>query len=150
MDSLLFVLNPIAGGGRAKDLEPLIEESMNKHKINYDIIFTTKPKEAVKIVEDSIHNTIIAVGGDGTVNEVAKGLINRKYGTLGIIPGGTGNDLSRSLGISSDPPIEAIKLIVEGNTKFIDIGNANGYQFLNIASFGFDAEVVKVLASLKK
>lgn len=148
MNKLLFILNPVAGGGNARNLEPLIEEAMKDHNIEYDIVFTTKPKEAIKIAEDSFHHKVIAVGGDGTVNEVAKGLINRRFGTLGIIPGGTGNDLSRSLGIPMDP-IKAIESIIEGKEKLIDIGMANGYPFLNIASFGFDAEVVKITEKIK-
>src|SRR5699024_4501777 len=141
MDRLLFILNPIAGGGKAKDLQGLIEEKMEESSQDYDIILTKKPKDATKIAENSNHNTIIAVGGDGTVNEVAKGLINRGHGLLGIIPGGTGNDLSRILHISNDP-LEAIDTILGRKVKEIDVGCANGHKFLNIGSIGFDAEVV--------
>lgn len=148
MNKLLFIINPVAGGGVANSLEPAIKEAMEKHNIEYDILFTTKPKEAIKIVENSPHEFVIAVGGDGTVNEVAKGLINRRSGVLGIIPGGTGNDLSRSLGISLDP-LEAIQSIIDKNIKLIDVGMVNEHQFLNIASFGFDAEVVKVTNKIK-
>ncbi|MBC8590897.1 diacylglycerol/lipid kinase family protein [Wansuia hejianensis] len=149
MDRLLFIINPVAGGGRAGALQSQIERTMEKNKINYDIVLTTRPKEAITIAEETPHNKVIAVGGDGTVNEVAKGLINRGHGILGIIPGGTGNDLSRSLGISMDP-IESINAIIQGKIIEMDIGCANGHKFLNIASVGFDAEVVKNTESIKK
>lgn len=148
MNSLLFILNPAAGGGRTRKLIPLIEDTMKKHNIEYEVRITNKPKEATKIVEESSHHKVIAVGGDGTVNEVAKGIINRGFGILGIIPSGTGNDLSRSLGIPLDP-LKAIESIIKGKTKEIDIGMANEYQFLNIASFGLDAEVVVATNKIK-
>lgn len=148
MDKLLFILNPVAGGGRARNLISIIEEKMKKNEIDYEMILTTKPKEAIKMAEEAKNNTIIAVGGDGTVNEVAKGLINRGTGVLGIIPGGTGNDMCRSLGLSMDPN-EAIETIIKGKTKEMDLGTANGYFFLNIASVGFDAEVVRNTDKIK-
>lgn len=151
MDTLLFIINPIAGGGKSKRLIPIIEEKMKEYGIKYEMEFTTKPKEAIKIAEEKskTYNTIVAVGGDGTVNEVAKGLINSKKGTLGIIPGGTGNDMSKSLGISMDPK-EALEVVVKGKKKDIDIGNVNGYHFLNISGFGFDTEVLKRTETIKK
>ena len=148
MDKLLFIINPIAGGGRAKKLTSLIEEKMNENNIGFSIVQTTKPKDAILIVEQSSNHTIIAVGGDGTVNEVTKGIIKRGYGNLGIIPGGTGNDMCKSLGLSMDP-IEAIETVIKGKTKKMDIGMANGKCFLNVASVGFDAEVVRNTDKLK-
>lgn len=149
MDKFLFIINPVAGGGRTKSLAPIIKESMEKHNISYNIIFTSKEREATRIVENSDHHKIIAVGGDGTVNEVAKGLINRGFGELGIIPSGTGNDLSRSLKIPLDH-LEAIDIIIKGKTKDIDVGTINDYPFLNIGSFGFDAEVVNTTNKVKR
>lgn len=148
MGSLLFILNPIAGGGKSKDLLPLIEKEMLNKNMEYEIMLTTKPKDAIKFAEKSNQDIIIAVGGDGTVNEVAKGLIKRKAGILAIIPGGTGNDMARSLDIPMDP-IEALKRIFHKNTKEVDLGIANGHYFLNIASAGFDAEVVRATNSIK-
>lgn len=148
MDKLLFIINPIAGGGKAKDLIPLIKEKMNDNNIDYKIIETTRPKEATKIVEKSEIPIVIAVGGDGTVNEVAKGIIKRGNGSLGIIPGGTGNDMCKSLGLSMEP-IHALETIIRGKTKKMDIGLANDKCFLNISSVGFDAEVVRNTDKIK-
>lgn len=151
MDKFLFIVNPVAGGGKAKTLIPLIKETMNKYKENYEIKLTSKPKEAIYIAEQGVDNyeIIVAVGGDGTVNEVARGLINKGKGTLGIIPGGTGNDMARSLSVDMDPK-ESLEVLCRGVKRDIDIGKINGYKFLNIASVGFDAEVVVNNVNLKK
>lgn len=151
MDRLLFVINPVAGGGKTKEIIPLIESKMKTNHIDYKIIQTSKPKEAIKLVEEMVESfpIIIAVGGDGTVNEVAKGMILKKKGILGIIPCGTGNDFGRALGLSQDPN-QAIDTIIKKNTRKIDIGKINGYSFLNIASIGFDTEVVIKTNYIKK
>lgn len=151
MGKILFIINPVAGGGKAEALIPLVKETMDKYKKEYDIKLTTKPKEAIEIAEESVetYEITVAVGGDGTVNEVARGLINKGKGTLGIVPGGTGNDMAKSLGISIDP-VDALETLCKGLKKDIDIGHVNSSNFLNIASVGFDAEVVINNVNLKK
>ncbi|MDR7854983.1 diacylglycerol kinase family lipid kinase [Tissierella sp.] len=151
MERILFILNPVAGGGKAKALRSLIEEIMDKYNREYDLLLTSKPGEATCIAEKSVNDyeIIVAVGGDGTVNEVAIGLINKNKGSLGIIPGGTGNDLAKSLDISLDPK-EALETLCRGLKRDIDIGNVNGSNFLNISSVGFDAEVVINNVEIKK
>src|SRR5690554_2825246 len=151
MDKILFIINPVAGGGRARALISLIKEKMDKYKKEYEVILTKGPKEAIKLAEEKAddYEIIVAVGGDGTVNEVSRGLINKGRGVLGIIPGGTGNDMAKSLGIPRDPS-EALELLCKGNIKHIDIGKANKYNFLNIGSIGFDADVVINNINLKK
>lgn len=149
MEKILFIINPIAGGDIAKGLIPIIQETMKRENIKYKIVETTRPKEATEIAENSKSEIVIAVGGDGTVNEVAKGLIRRKFGVLGIIPGGTGNDMSRSLELPEDPK-EALDIIIKGNRVKIDTGIAKGEEFLNIASIGFDAQVVDIANKIKR
>lgn len=142
MDKWLIILNPVAGGGRAKKLEDLIRLELAKENIDYDLVHTSGPGEATILAENENYSTVVAVGGDGTINEVAKGLMKRKGARLGIIPAGTGNDLSRSLSIPKDT-CQAIKILVEGKTKNLDIGCINKHKFLNVASAGFDGEVVR-------
>ena len=151
MDKILFIINPIAGAGKAKSIIPIIEIKMKENNIGYEIILTKEPRDAIKIAGDNVDkfSTIVAVGGDGTVNEVAKGLINSRKGTLAIIPCGTGNDFSRTLGLPMDP-IKAIDVIIKKNIRVVDIGKINGNNFLNIASVGFDTEVVIHTNSIKK
>ncbi len=150
--NILFIVNPIAGTDRAKKLIPLIEEKMDKTNIKYSIAITSQPKEAtaltIKGLEDGF-DSIVAVGGDGTINEVAMGIVQKGCGTLGIIPGGTGNDLARSLDIPLDPE-EALYSLLSGTKKHIDFGRINGSLFLNVASMGLDAEIVKRTDKIKK
>lgn len=142
MDKWLIIINPIAGGGKAKKLEYIIREELDRNRIDYDLVFTSRPGDGITLAENSQSKLVVAVGGDGTINEVAKGLINRQEGILGIIPGGTGNDLSRTLAIPLDT-CQAIKILINGNKKMLDIGCINRHKFLNIASAGFDGEVVR-------
>lgn len=149
MDELLFIINPVAGSGKAKTIKDIIIKEMQDYPGNYSIVLTKGPKEATTIAYESNIEKIIAVGGDGTITEVAKGIMRRGYGTLGIIPGGTGNDFTKSLGIDKNT-IKAIETIKKGKTMDIDIGLANGYKFLNIGSVGLDAEVTVESEKIKK
>ncbi|GFN37162.1 diacylglycerol/lipid kinase family protein [Tepidimicrobium xylanilyticum] len=152
MDRILYIVNPVAGGGRTKKLIPIIDGHMKGREIDYDIVLTNKPGDAVHISKESLkrgYNKIVAVGGDGTVNEVALGILEYGQGVLGIIPSGTGNDLARTLNIPSNLG-EAIEVIIKGSNKKIDVGIVNDNVFLNIASIGFDSEVVVTTEKIKK
>lgn len=95
MAKILFIINPIAGGGRAAKLVSSIEKLMESTRLEYSIVLTKKPKEASILSKQGLgqgYDRIIAVGGDGTVNEVALGIMEYGKGVLGIIPCGTGND----------------------------------------------------------
>lgn len=151
MDKILFIVNPVAGGGRAKNLISDINVFMQDKSIKYEIKLTEKPRDAIEITKEGVkdnYETIVAVGGDGTVNEVAIGILESAKGTLGIIPSGTGNDLARTLDIPFNFK-EAIDVIIRGNKKNIDIGFVNDNLFLNIASMGLDSEVVKNTEKIK-
>ncbi len=151
MEKLLFIVNPVAGKGRGKKALPIIEKKMKDKNIPYEIIITSKPLEAKTLAKENVDSfgTIIAVGGDGTVNEVSQGLIESKKGRLGIIPCGTGNDFVRALNINLD--IErSLDIIIEGKIKAIDVGRVNGHHFLNISSIGFDSHTVITTNKIKK
>lgn len=149
MNKYLFIINPTAGGGTAKEVEYLIKEVMNKSHKDFEIVFTTKPKEASIIAANKDYDIVVAVGGDGTINEVSSGLIKKGKGILGIIPAGTGNDLSRSLGIPLNTK-QALETILKCNISEIAAGQSNGNHFLNISSAGFDVEVLTNLDMIRK
>lgn len=149
MEKIFFIINPTAGSGKAKALEAIIERELQGKAIDYSIALTTRPEEAIDMAFKSKPKTVIAVGGDGTVTEVARGIMKRGFGTLGVVPGGTGNDFIKSIGMTKDPG-QAIRTILKGKTVDIDIGLANGHKFLNIGSIGLDAEVVDNAASIKE
>jgi YegS/Rv2252/BmrU family lipid kinase len=93
------------------------------------------------------YSSIIAAGGDGTVNEVVNGILRApgksRKPAIGIVPLGTSNILATELGIPSNSLLEAIEIIELGNQRKVDIGTANGRCFTMMASFGVDAEAVK-------
>lgn len=144
MDKILFILNPVAGGGKAKDLEIIIEEKMKKRNMKYSLKVTNGPGDATVLAQEGLDNgyeLIVSVGGDGTLNEIAKAILGTDV-SLGILPGGTGNDMARTLDIPLDPR-EALNNILDHKKKPIDVGYVNGELFLNIASTGLDSAVVE-------
>jgi diacylglycerol kinase (ATP) len=107
---------------------------------------TNRPGSARELARAAVRagcDRVVALGGDGTVSEVANGLVGSRCG-LGIIPAGSGNDLLHSLGIPTNPRAAA-HLAFNGSARAIDVGeirNADGVTyFVNVASYGFDADV---------
>jgi len=116
-------------------------ELLTKRGVSYDLELTAGPKEAGMIARTACrdHDVIVAIGGDGTVNEVVQGMIFSDT-PLGIIPGGTGNDFIRSLRIPNRLE-QAIDILLAGQTRRIDVGKINNTYFANNIGFGFDAAV---------
>jgi len=139
-----FIINPIAGNGFAKTLESKIKDQIDKRQLSASIVFTKKKGDASELARsfaDSGAKYVIAVGGDGTYNEIAGSLLNDKNVTVGIIPGGTGNDFIQILGFPNRFEAEHWDLFFETHTKAIDVGFCNGLPFMNGLGLGFDAEV---------
>jgi YegS/Rv2252/BmrU family lipid kinase len=105
-------------------------------------------KEISEKIINSNYDIYVAVGGDGTVNLVARNLINTNK-ILGIVPFGSGNGLSRHLGISMNPIKALNRLDSNFETLTIDSGTVNNYNFFCTAGFGFDAVVANAFAQLK-
>jgi len=149
---IVFIINPIAGSGAGGRVKTQIEEYF-QHSGHYDI--TIKLSEhighAKKIAGSYNHKkdiTIVAVGGDGTINEVANSLVGTKI-PLGIIPIGSGNGLARHLNIPTDFH-KAIKIIELGRIKKMDAGIINERHFFCTAGVGFDAHVGNAFAANTK
>jgi YegS/Rv2252/BmrU family lipid kinase len=140
----LFVVNPAAGGGRAARLVPLVQAHALRNGGN--LACTTGPGNALDLARraaDDGFEVVVAVGGDGTLNEVANGLLASKaVPLLGAIPAGTGNDFVRSLGLPSQPRA-ALEVLHSGVEHRIDVGQCNGRFFLNACGVGFDARVAR-------
>lgn len=139
---IVFVYNPISGNRRLIPVLPIIERFINKDLYDYSIITTNHKGHATQVAQDYSrrgYDAVIAVGGDGTVNEVGRGLIGT--GTaLGIIPCGSGNGLARHLGIPMDP-FKAVKWLDKSIFTDIDYGTINGNPFFCTCGVGFDAKV---------
>ena len=148
---IAFIINPISGNSSKRDIQDLISHRLDKNKFSPEIFFTERRNHATEMAQSLIQKgvyRIVAVGGDGTINEVAKSLM-RTEGILGIIPSGSGNGLARHLGIPLDPA-KAIELINENYSIKMDIGFMNDVPFFCTSGVGFDAYIGKIFAQKSK
>ncbi len=145
-ENILFIVNPISGTGKQKQLSVVLSEHLDLEKFEYEISFTECSGHATEIAKDAIdsYDIVVAVGGDGTVNEVAKGLAESDC-TMGIIPVGSGNGLARHLKLSMRI-VESIKIINKKEIKKIDAATINDNYFVNVAGIGFDAHIAHMYA----
>ena len=138
----MFVYNPISGSRRLIPVIPVIERFVNTDLYDFSIITTEYKGHATELAREYAarhYDTVIAVGGDGTVNEVGCGLIGT--GTaLGIIPCGSGNGLAHHLGIPTDP-FKAVKWLDKSIFTDIDYGMIGDQPFFCTCGVGFDAKV---------
>lgn len=150
-NKLLVVINPISGTGKQKGIEKNIISGLDSKKYDVEIIHTQYAGHASLIVKEAIEKsfkTIVVVGGDGTVNEVAKVLVDTDI-TLGIIPCGSGNGLARHLGIpmNTKRAIDSINTFVRHQIDTISI---NDHKCINVAGIGFDALISYEFANMTK
>lgn len=153
-----FIINPSSSSGKHKTLWREIKEQLEKEEINYKIAATKKTGDAKRLareaslqVSETNPCTIVAIGGDGTVNEVVNGLILSPFLSFGYIPTGSGNDLARGLGLSKEP-LEALAFILHPKEKkAVRIGKivtkdneeeeGEKRRFIISSGAGFDAAV---------
>lgn len=148
---ILFIVNPISGFGLGKELPGKIKKLPEYDRVDYDIAFTEYAGHARRLVEEA-RNTrkythIVAVGGDGTVNEVGSAL----YGSdiaFAVVSLGSGNGFARHLGYSMFMT-KALKQVLSDNYAWIDMLEINGKYSLNVSGVGFDAEVAYEFNKLK-
>ncbi|MEM9831217.1 MAG: YegS/Rv2252/BmrU family lipid kinase [Bacteroidota bacterium] len=142
----IFIVNPISGLGKQKDIPSLVKHHLDISRFEYDVVFTEHPGHATEIGEMYRNQVdyVIAVGGDGTINETARALLGSDT-TLGIIPLGSGNGFARHLSISTNP-IRAIKQLNQSQESLLDVGFLNGHPFFNVSGTGFDALISKKFA----
>ena len=151
----LIVVNPAAGGGRAGRLVPWIRDQIAQ-RTDLDLRVTTAAGEAEALAAGAVaegRERVVAVGGDGTVQEVLNGLLAAGIpdGELGILPVGTGNDLARSLGLPKDPA-EAWTVAIGHATRPLDVAratNGSGGErwFASAGGIGFDAQVAAAMST---
>lgn len=138
---IYVIINPISGTKSKKDI-PIKLMAIDPHKFDVYIIYTGYEGHATDIATEAVNegvSYVIAVGGDGTINEIAKVLVNTDT-ILGIIPSGSGNGLARDLHIPMSPD-KAIEIILQDNVMEIDYGIANEQIFFCTCGVGFDALV---------
>lgn len=145
------IINPISGVGSKRKIPRMIERFCSAKNYWLRTSFTKYPGHASELTQQALKEGaryILAVGGDGTVNEVARAMIHSDA-VLGIIPKGSGNGLARELHISMDEQ-KAIDLIAEGHVMTIDGCRANGQVFFCTCGVGFDAAVSQKFAHEKR
>jgi YegS/Rv2252/BmrU family lipid kinase len=140
----IFIVNPIAGNGFAKTLVPEIEAMIKMHNVDGEIVFTERPGHATELSQlysQKGYRYIISVSGDGTMNEVARSLVNNKDVIIGIIPAGTGNDFNQITGFPNRFTEKDWNIFFMKKISTMDAGVVNDKIFLNGMGLGFDAEV---------
>ena len=139
---MLFIVNPISGHGRKQRIISRLQKS------GYEVVCTEYAGHGEILARETTAKVVVAVGGDGTVNEVARGLIGTDK-VLGIIPCGSGDGLARHLGISHIFN-RAMKTVMSGNSQPLDAAKINGRLFFSVCGVGFDAVVSEQFAKCGK
>lgn len=146
--AIWFIVNPNSGAKKNhKHIVQLIDSQIDKNIYLHEIYYTEYAGHATEIAAEAVKKQIaivVAIGGDGTVNEVGKALINTKT-ALGIIPTGSGNGLARELEIPLKPAL-AIESLNTPVSKQIDVCYVNNIPFFCTAGVGFDAHCAEVFS----
>ena len=148
---IVFIINPISGTVKKSGIRQIIESQLNKDLFDYEIIDTQYSGHASVIAQeakDKGAHIVVAVGGDGTVNEVARAIIQSDT-ALGIIPCGSGNGLARHLMLPMETH-KAIDIINECNIHDLDYGIINEHPFFCTCGMGFDAFISRKFAESQK
>ena len=142
IDGGVVIYNPTAGRGSAG---AMIDEAKALLGPSFDWRPTLRAGHATELAREAAttHGLVVAFGGDGTVGDVARGIIGSES-TLGILPGGTGNDYARNLNLRLDLK-EAVATILGGVVAKVDYGLINDVPFINNAGTGFDSSVMQVM-----
>jgi len=146
-----FIVNPISGKGKQKGIEDLIKENLDSKKYEYSVRFTERQGHAKELCKQAItdgYAAVIAVGGDGTVNEIASECIGKNT-VLGIIPTGSGNGFAYHLGMKKNIKTSILQLN-NSTIKIVDSCTANSMPFVNVSGIGFDAHIANLFQNLKK
>lgn len=139
---LALIVNPAAGGGRVRRRWPELELELRRRGVNWQTFWTEDAGHGTALAKAACregYDAVIAVGGDGTLNEVVNGTAGTDV-PVGLIPLGTGVDFSRTAGLPTSPD-KALDIILSGNIRRVDLGVVNDRYFCNVAGTGFDATV---------
>lgn len=142
---LNFIYNPTAGKGKAQRFRVSIEEKLKEAGVAYSFWETTQTHDATRIANmltQKGEKDIIAMGGDGTVNEVLNGFVDTDGIRLGIVPCGSGNDFAAVAGIPATPQ-GALDVLLKCEPKPTDYLECSGVRGLNIIGAGIDVEILK-------
>ena len=145
-DPVYVVFNPMSGRGRGAQLvAPLLQALADAPGLEHGL--TREPGDEARLATDALtrgFRRIVAVGGDGTWSNVGNAILRSGIRAgLGLVPGGTGCDLAKSLGVPPRDLQACARIVLEGHTKSIDVGRIEDRYFLNLAGFGYDVAVIE-------
>ncbi|MFA6262204.1 MAG: diacylglycerol kinase family protein [Bacteroidia bacterium] len=142
MKKIAFIINPISGGIQKKNIPERILRHIDRTQFSPEIHFSEYDGHMPELTREVIRKgaeVVVAVGGDGTISQVA-GVLAGTNTLLGLMPMGSGDGLARHLNIPRNPE-RAIQILNQGKTMNIDSGKAGDHFFINLAGIGFDAHV---------
>ena len=148
---ILVIINPISGAAHRDYMPEIVNRNLDSERFDVYVRFTQGPGHATEMAKKAIEHQfdgVIAIGGDGTINETASALINSPT-ALGIVPCGSGNGLARHLGIPLIPE-RALKIINDWHTDSLDYCTVNDIPFFCTCGVGFDATVSEKFAAAKR
>jgi YegS/Rv2252/BmrU family lipid kinase len=141
------IINPAAGRGAARRAESVVARAFRAQGWAVDIARTEGPGHGQELAAQAVTQGakhIVVVGGDGTVHEVANGLLRTDSdAALGVIPAGSGNDFAKMLGVYGYDPVRAVARLVTARSRRFDAGRVLGEWFINSVGFGFGPAVVQ-------
>lgn len=146
-ERIAFIVNPVSGTGKQRNIVRQIEEYLDHDKYDATILYTSYAHHAVRIAQEVVDEgfpNLVAVGGDGSINDCVQNVIGSDV-NFGIIPLGSGNGLARHLKIPLKIK-DAIQVINRQNTMGIDTVSINNRIYVSIAGIGFDAQVAREFA----
>lgn len=141
-EEYFLIVNLLAGRGRCRYLWPQLEHLLRKTGLNFRFALTEAPGAGTELAARASRDypVVVAVGGDGTIHEVAAGVMGSQA-KLGIIPAGTGNDFVKMLGIPPDDLVQAAQILKESRSKKVDVGRLGERFFVNGLGLGLDGAV---------
>lgn len=137
-----FIINPFSGTSGKQSTPSLIKQLIDHSKFEYEIVYTEYAGHAIQLAKEGVnlnYDCVAAVGGDGSVNEVAQSLIYSNTSLI-VLPGGSGNGFSMHLGLGRSIK-KAIQMINTGKVIEIDTCTVNDRFFINVSGIGFDARI---------
>ena len=147
MNKTLVIFNPKAMRGRAYKRAAHIQQALEAASLPFEMVVSEQRGHAIDLAQRAAlagWHTVVAAGGDGTINEVVNGLLaaaeQGAHSALGVLPMGSGNDFAGSLGIPTDLR-QAAQRLKSGQTRRIDVGCVNGRYFDNNCGLGFEAMI---------
>jgi len=142
------IVNPAAGRGAARRAESVVARAFRSQGWAVDVARTDGPGHGQELAAQAVSQGarhVIAVGGDGTVHEVANGLLrSASDAALGVVPIGSGNDFAKLVGVYGHDPVRAVARLVTASSRRFDAGRVLGEWFVNSVGFGFGPAVVQM------